>query len=146
MSYYGGTAQHIVVGASGCAYSVAEVESAMFQRRHRNTLCFSHTHTERKRESHWRTQVSVQVIERDRRAPECHTWALGGQRRTGVGSTQPFPAQAFTMERNHQPGLAMPCQDLPTHSLLCVQSADSAVWKPCSCVRVVYVAVRVKKY
>lgn len=50
-----------------------------------------------------------EVIERDRLAPECHTWALGGQRRTGVGRTQPFSAQAFTTERNHLPG--------PTHTL-----------------------------
>lgn len=69
---------------------------------------------EREREgrgSHWRTRVSVQeVIERDRRAPECHTWAMGGQRRTGVGRTQPFTAQAFTTERNHLPG---PAHTLP---------------------------------
>lgn len=71
----------------------------------------------------------MQVIERDRRAPECHTWAPGGRRTTEVGRIQPFAGQPFTMERNHQPGLAEPCQDLPTHSLLCVQSADSAVWK-----------------
>lgn len=88
-------------------------------------LCFRHTQAH----THQRTQVSMQVIERDRRAPECHTWAPGGQRRTEVGRTQPFKAQAFTMAINHQPGLALPCQGLPTHSLLCVQSADCAVWK-----------------
>lgn len=97
-------------------------------------------------DTHWQTQVSVQVIERDKRAPECHTWAVGGQKRTEVGRTQPFTAQAFTMEINHQPGLVIPCQGLPTHSLLCVQSADCAVWKLCSCVCAVYVTVRVNKY
>lgn len=83
----------------------------------------------------------MQVIERDRRAPECHTWAPGGRRTTEVGRIQPFAGQPFTTERNQQPGLAGPCQDLPTRSLLCVQSADSAVWKLlllslCVCARV----------
>lgn len=105
---------------------------------------YGHKHT--LTDAHWQTQVSVQVIERDRRAPECHTWALGGQRRTEVGSTQPFTTQAFTMEINHQPGLAIPCQGLPTHSLLCVQSADCAAWKPCSCALSVCVAVLVSEY
>lgn len=105
-----------------------------------DTMCvcvfffYSHTHstharTRRARRSHWRPRVSMQVIERDRRAPECHTWAPGGRRTTEVGRIQPFAGQPFTMERNQQPGLAGPCQDLPTRSLLCVQSADSAVWK-----------------
>lgn len=135
MSYYGGIVHCGRNEFSGYACSVIQVEGAMSLgiRRHKHT------------ETHWRNQVSVQVIERDRRAPECHTWAPGGQRRTGVGRAQPFTAQAFTMERNHQPGLAMPCQGLPTHSLLFVQSADCAVWKLCSYVCAVYVAVRVKK-
>lgn len=65
-----------------------------------------------------RPRVSMQeVIERDRLAPECHTWALGGQRRTGVGRTQPFTAQAFTTERNHLPG---PAHTLPP--LCCVKT------------------------
>lgn len=64
-------------------------------------------------------QVSLQVIERDRHAPECHTWAPIGQRRTEVGRTQPYGAQAFTMEINHQPGLAKSPQ-CPAHTLTCV--------------------------
>lgn len=64
-------------------------------------------------------QVSLQVIERDRRAPECHTWAPIGQRRTEVGRTQPYSAQAFAMEINHQPGLATSCQ-CPAHTLTSV--------------------------
>lgn len=105
------------------------------------------THKHTLPDAHWQTQVSVQVIERDKRAPECHTWAVGGQKRTEVGRTQPFTAQAFTMEINHQPGLVIPCQGLPTHSLLCVQSADCAVWKlrsgVCVCVRGVCDCARV---
>lgn len=124
---------------SGCVrLSVGDVEGAMFQRRRRHNVCVfckgphaarKHARTRRARRSHRRPRVSMQVIERDRRAPECHTWAPGGRRTTEVGRIQPFAGQPFTMERNQQPGLAGPCQDLPTRSLLCVQSADSAVWK-----------------
>lgn len=85
------------------------------------------------RGSHWRTRVSVQeVIERDRRAPECHTWAMGGQRRTGVGRTQPFTAQAFTTERNHLPG--------PAHTLPPLCSVETLLCENCArataCVRI----------
>lgn len=50
--------------------------------------------------------------------------ALGGQRRTGVGRTQPFTAQAFTTERNHLPG--------PTHPLTPLCSVKTLLCENCA--------------
>lgn len=61
----------------------------------------------------WRTLVSMQeVIERDRRAPECHTWhwVVGGE--PGLAGANLSPPKL-------SPQRAITCQDLPTLSLFC---------------------------
>lgn len=82
----------------------------------------------------------MQGIEMDRHAPECHTWALGGQRRTGFGSTQCFTTQAFTMESNHLPG--------PAHTLTSVCKVQTLLCGSCApvTVRVKKVCLHVLKY
>lgn len=82
----------------------------------------------------------MQVIERDRRAPGCHTWAPGGRRTTEVGRIQPFAGQPFTMERNQQPGLSRALPG-PAHTLtpLCAKCRLCCVETPaslCVCVSV----------
>lgn len=66
---------------------------------------------------HWRTRVSMQeVIERDRRAPECHTWHWVVRGEPGLaGPNLSLPKLS--------PQRGITCQDLPTLLLLCAVSA-----------------------
>lgn len=71
-------------------------------------------------DGHWRTRVSMQeVIERDRRVPECHTWhwVIRGD----LGLAGPY------LSLPESPARTCP----PSHSS--VQREDSAVWKLCTC-------------
>lgn len=71
-------------------------------------------------DGHWRTRVSMQeVIERDRRVPECHTWHWVV--RGDLGLAGPY------LSLPESPARTCP----PSHSS--VQREDSAVWKLCTC-------------
>lgn len=73
-------------------------------------------------DGHWRTRVSMQeVIERDRRVPECHTRGTGWSEETWGWQDPTFHC------RNHLPGPAHPLTPLcSVKTLLCENCARVA--------------------